>query len=466
MTVEVEIDDSVFLPKYRHLIDSNYDIDFLYGGRDSGKSVFIAQNLIKDCLELDYFRCILIKKTYESIKDAQFQTIKDIVNDWGMNDLFKFKESPLEITCINGNKFIARGCDKPAKLKSISNPSHAWYEEGNQLEEQDYVIASTTLRSNKGRVKEWFSFNPEFTGDIDDFWLYKQYFKDKPKCADFTATNTVEVQGTKVHLNYQVTHSTYRDNPFCNLERIAKFELLGKFNPYYYKVYTLGQWGSHRATGAEFYTGFDRAVHVGNYPFIDELPVHLSFDFNVVPYMTMLCCQIREKNNKTYFRFFDEYCKANPDNTSRAITQYFVRDFAHLKPTVFYYGDYSGKSRIAGQGNKRNFDDIEAVLMPFLNSASDRVTHKNPNVFKARDFINLLFGGFWPDIVIEIDEGCKELIADFENCKVCITGKDKSLFHDKVLGISYQKHGHTSDAFTYLVIEALYALYKSFSKLG
>lgn len=91
--------------------------------------------LLRKCLFESYFRCVLIKKTFESIKDSQWQMLKDIADKWGVLDDFEFKVAPLEIVCKNKqhNSFIARGCDKPEKLKSIANPSHAWYEEGLRL---------------------------------------------------------------------------------------------------------------------------------------------------------------------------------------------------------------------------------------------------------------------------------------------------------------------------------------------
>ncbi|MES2040492.1 MAG: hypothetical protein V4495_21950, partial [Pseudomonadota bacterium] len=42
---------------------SKADINFLWGGRDSGKSHYIAQRLIRKCLKARFFRCIMVKKT-------------------------------------------------------------------------------------------------------------------------------------------------------------------------------------------------------------------------------------------------------------------------------------------------------------------------------------------------------------------------------------------------------------------
>jgi phage terminase large subunit len=159
MDIEIEIDKEVFLPCYRHLHDdTGIDIDFVYGSRDSGKSRDTAQRLVLKCLSDDYFRHILARKTFNTIKDSQWQVIKDVVDDWKLNDFFTFTTNPLAITCSNGNKFIARGFDDPHKIKSIQNPSGAWVEEGNELSADDWIILITSLRSNKGKDQDRFYF--------------------------------------------------------------------------------------------------------------------------------------------------------------------------------------------------------------------------------------------------------------------------------------------------------------------
>lgn len=256
------------------------------------------------------------------------------------------------------------------------------------------------------------------------------------------------------------------DNPFIPESYKHSLLELKRINPIKYDRYVNGDWDAKEKTGMEFYNAFNYSVHVKKVPFIESLPIHLSFDFNVVPYMTMLCCQVLNADGKTKLRFFKEYCLKNPDNTSRACAQYFIRDFEKYKPLVFYYGDRSGKNRIAGQGNKRNFDDVEAVLIKYLHTQSDRVLSKNPNPFKARDFINLIYGGYWQDIEIEVDESCTELIKDLENVKLGIEGKVKERVNDKATGTSYEKYGHTSDAMTYFIVSVLWDLYRATSAIG
>src|SRR5688572_8857761 len=99
----IKLPIQAFLPCYRPLLKDEIpniidnlapipvDVDFLWGGRDSGKSRHIAQQLLKSCLELTYFRCVLVRKVFNTIKDSQWQLLKDVAEEWKIDHLFQFK---------------------------------------------------------------------------------------------------------------------------------------------------------------------------------------------------------------------------------------------------------------------------------------------------------------------------------------------------------------------------------------
>lgn len=237
--ITVNIPKKAFLPCYHHLLKSEAHIDFYWGGRDSGKSQDIAQQLIRDCLRLPYFKCMLIKKTFNSIKESQWETIKNICEAWGIDHLFTFKVAPLVIECVNGNRFLGRGCDNPQSIKSTRNPSHSWIEEGNQLTLDDFITVTTTLRANNAKIKQRVSFNPEFDGDYEDHWLWKNFFAGK----DPNGSYSWEFQlpnGKAFQYTYTSTHTTYKNNPKVSPERMAFLEMLANIDPYYYQVFTKG----------------------------------------------------------------------------------------------------------------------------------------------------------------------------------------------------------------------------------
>lgn len=227
-------------------------------------------------------------------------------------------------------------------------------------------------------------------------------------------------------------------------------------------------------TGGEFYDEFDRLQHVKPVPFMPFKPVHLTFDFNVLPYMTMLCIQIEiiamwaDNENRTFdefvdgrrliqvhkVRFFKEYCLKSPQNDVKGVVSAFRADYGDKINTVFYYGDSSGRSRIPGKGEYRVYEDVEFELRGLIYDASDRSMTRNPSVLKRRKFIQEILKGRIHFIIFEIDPvGCPELIKDFQYLKLGSDGKLKQVVKDPVTQQTFQKYGHTTDAMEYLVCE-------------
>ncbi len=423
--VQVRIPPQVYLPCYLHLNETQADIHLLWGGRDSGKSQYIAQRLIRKCLKAKYFRCIMIKKTGNSIEASQWQTIKDQVYKWKLQDLFTFKKAPLSIECLNGNKFLARGCDDPENVKSIKDPTDVWYEELNQLELSDFITVSSTLRSSEAEVQQWASFNPEAIGNYEDFWLYKIFFSTYSGdiYKNFTSTWTIDVPGGKQeHLTYTSTHTTYHDNKYCTGVRVAFLEQLQVIDPYYYTVYTLGRWGNVKI-GAPFIFTFDKQKHIipGLQP-IDRLPVILSFDFNVDP---ITCHSGQVEDDLSEVRVLDEFRILNSD-----IYELCKRiEVAYPDKKLLVTGDASGQNRTA---LKRDLDYYKVIRQELkLQMAQFKLPGANPPIKKTRLLCNSLLARH-PNY--HFSDRVPYLVTDIENTEVNAEGgiadsKDKHVGH-------------------------------------
>lgn len=453
--IDLEFDlDSIILPVYRHLVDDDSDVKLLWGGRDSGKTHFIAQKLLIECLELDYFRCIMSKKVGESIKGAQWQALKDVAYDWGIDHLFKFKVSPLSIECVNGNTFIAHGLDKPGKARGITNPSHLWTEETNQITEADYLNISTTLRSNKGRVVEWHSFNPESeNGQPEKFWLFKKFYAGvKNIYSNFVRNIEIKLEdGTIAKLKYSSTHTTYRTNPYLSAERRAKIEILKIHNPYYYEVFSLGIWGVKR-TGMEMFTGFwDRSKHMRPVGPDYSRPFQLWFDFNRIPYSTCLVVQIHKLPGIIEIRFLDEICLTPPTNSIEHTERVFTAKYGQCT-SIYFSGDPTGKNETQTKTSneaRSMFGQVQISFRKYMHNTSNKVPSKAPPLTKRKqgwiDLFNESKG-----VRVVVDPKCKHLIHDIEMSVEDITGgwlKKKEM--DETLGKRVEVIGHAIDAATY-----------------
>jgi len=121
---------------------------------------------------------------------------------------------------------------------------------------------------------------------------------------------------------------------------------------------------------------------------------------------------------------------------------------------MYYYGDPGGKRGDTRDG-PNDYGIVKRVLKKYLNNQSDRICFTYPGVIARKDFSNDIFEGKYEDMVFYIAAHCKKSIADFEFVKEDINGKKlKEKVKDPVTDVTYEKYGHTSDAWDYLVTGA------------
>lgn len=439
--VQLDVGIDVFLRCYKHcippqlfvdengntiqsiidLIGPEPDIDFLWGGRDSGKTRHIAMRLIIDCLTLKYFRCILVRKVFNTIHDSQWQQIKDIVSEWELDHLFMFKESPLEINCVNGNKFICRGMDDANKLKSVSNPSHCWVEEGNQLEKNDFIVIMTSLRTNTGRVKTWMSFNPECDGDYKEFWLYQMFFEPDAHRMygvirgqwehTIPATSTVGMYSKerKVYFTYRCTWTTYKDNRYCRPERIGFLLNMASLDEYYSTVFTNGFWGNRKVDDPYCYC-YDDEKHKRVNQIERRLEVILSFDFNVNP----ITCGVYQHIGN------DIRCLQSIKMPNSNIYELCGYIKVHYNGYMFLVtGDATGRNTNALVKDALNYYTVIKQELG-LGISQIKVPNVNPPVDENRVLVNAVL--MKCDVSMH-PEKCKDLIYDCKNVSVDEMGK-------------------------------------------
>lgn len=209
-------------------------------------------------------------------------------------------------------------------------------------------------------------------------------------------------------------------------------------------------------TGGEYYHAYDRIKHIKKFDIWEDEPVHVSFDFNVVPYMTATLWQMKfDTERKRYLiRAFDEFCLENPLNSTPALCRAIISKWDNLikKTGFFYYGDYSGKARnTISEEFKNQYAVIEEFFKAYISNYSDMVRPNTLHVTR-RDFCNkMLFGSF--PIDIEIHERCVKLRGDLEFVKEDANGK-KLKTKITVEGVSFEEHGHTSDTMDYFLCSA------------
>ena len=217
--------------------------------------------------------------------------------------------------------------------------------------------------------------------------------------------------------------------------------------------------------GGEFYSGFDRFRQVRKVDFNPDLPIHISFDQNVKPYITATLYQVEYfENERVRIGQFDEICLANPRNKTEQLCIEFIKRYGSRCKGLYFYGDPSGKHADT-RSLEHDYKIVERLLRKYLNNSSNRVPHKHPGVLKRRDFANNIFEGVYSNIEFFIDPKCKKSIADFEYVKEDINGKKlKRKVKDKLTGESFEKYGHTSDSFDYFITKVLSNIFARYFK--
>lgn len=206
--------------------------------------------------------------------------------------------------------------------------------------------------------------------------------------------------------------------------------------------------------GNEYYSRFDRMKHVVEVDMPENIPVHVGFDFNRVPYITSGLYKIWFKADvqRWHIHKFDEVCLKPPNNVTEDLCNEIINVYGHLlKSGLFYYGDYSGNNRRTNS-NEHDYDIIDRKLKPFLNSTSNRVI-VNQSVVARKEFMNRIFYGSLP-IDFTISPKCKNFIMDCEFLQEAPDGgKHKKKVKDDN-GNTYEKYGHTSDEVEYVFTSA------------
>jgi phage terminase large subunit len=432
----------------------------LYGSRGSSKSDYVAKQLVYNCLTHKYFKCILYRRKYNTIQESSYENIKQTILTLGLVELFTFKVAPLQIVCINGNRFIARGGDDPASLKSIKDPTCVWYEE-DIPEEEDFATISLTIRSGKADcLQEYFSINPEVEGDFTENWFWKRFFEGRPELS-YRSTTTVEVEGRQIEYNVTVHHSIYQDNKWLPDAVKAQIEGYKTTNQYLYSVYAKGLW-TRKQTGGNFYKLFDRSRNTGKVVYNPSLPLHVSFDFNVNPYMTLTIWQLEKK---TAWQI-DEITLPSPQNRTENVCREFCRRYPGHESGLFVYGDPSGMQEDTRTEKGHNdYVVIQRALAKYKPTL--RVFKAAPPVVMRGNWINSVFAHNEGGLQVIIGENCTKSISDLMYLKEASDGtKSKAKERDPETGVSFERYGHCSDSMDYLLCYAYSSDFTLYQKGG
>ena len=495
------IDRELFSPNafwvWRYTLDPSVRNIVLMGGSSSSKSYSVAQFLSI----LTYWEGtnqLVMRKVGASIEKTIYTDFKEAINGIdGFANHCRFKQN--SILFDNGAKIDFSGLDDPEKIKGISSYKRVFLDELSEYDEADFKQIRLRLRGMPGQ-QIIAAFNPI----SEEHWVKKHWFDREewhevpqeltiggeklppelckvksvrmnsakqvlnPRTGEFEehAPDTVVIQSTYLN-NFWVVGSPDGRYGYYDYQAIANFEHDRVHDPDYYQVYALGEWGRIR-TGAEFFPSFNRSTVCGEYKYNPELPIHVCMDSNVLPYVTATMFQkVYKPDDVQQVTQFAELPISSPNNSARKAARVIAEKLRSLDYTekVYLHGDASGRAaNTIDEHNRSFFDLVIDELEKDGFAVEDCIGRKNPSVATSGEFINAVWDGRVPGVVINIDNSCTTSIDDYQAVQKDENGAiAKTKVKDPVTKQSYEAHGHISDTLRYAVVDLLRSQFTEFS---
>lgn len=419
-----------------------YDI-ILYGGAIRGGKTFAGLGaLLLLCKKYPKSKWAIVRTDLQTLKRNTIPSFNKICPQ---SFIKGYNQDTQTVTFTNDSQiiFFAENYDKDKELNRWKGLEVNGFllEEINELQEQSFNKAIERSGSNilnptppkkilatcnpaQNWVKDKF-YTPYKEGRLKKKWLY--------------------------------IPANIHDNPYIPKDYI---EGLKELPSYEYEVFVNGDWEIQPRTGYEFYKDFSTDKHIKKLKYNPKDSIHISLDFNVVPYMSATIWQIQRTNRGWILNCIKEYTTTPPKNSTKGLISEFKRDYSNHRSGLYYYGDPSGKSRdTRSQQGTNDFTILHNELKDFY--PKDRVLRSHPSVTGRGNFINAIFRGEIEDCEVNIDQDCKEFIKDILNLKEDADGK-KLKERETKEGINYEKYGHLSDSFDYFICKLLEPQYRAF----
>lgn len=457
----------------QYLNDPSLRYVFMYGGSSSGKSFSFAQVLLIYTL-YDGENTLVMRKVGASIIKTIYEDFKVACRILGLGDYFTFRQNV--IRCTNGAHIDFTGLDDPEKIKGISNYKRVLLEELTEFDLQDYKQIRKRLRGKVGqqilaswnpiKSTHWIKtevFDRERWHDVpmsctiggeaipEELTKVKSVRMNAPRSVvnartgevDELPPNMVAVQSTYLH-NFWVVGSPDGTYGYYDEQLVADFEHDRLHDPDYYQVYALGEWGVIR-TGSEFLGSFNAGRNTADVAYDPTLPVHLTVDSNVLPYITTTFWQV-SLDGGTHLRQFGELMAGNPDNTVRRAAGKVAARLRSMgyADKVYLHGDASARAANNIDDEKRSFMDLYiSTLQSKGYEVVDMVSASNPSVSMSGEFANQVFEGSIEGVSMVIGKSCTVSIEDYLATQKDVNGGIlKARVKDKTTMQTYEAHGH------------------------
>lgn len=310
-------------PAYLPYLNKSQFLQIFYGGSSSGKSFFITDKIVLDTIDGCNWLCC--RNVGNTIKRSVFNEVTKSISSMGLKEYFSINKSDMIITCkLNEKQILFCGLDDPEKVKSITPANgvleRIFIEEATEIKREAYLQLKKRLRGRSKHSKHIImAFNPI----LKSHWIYKEFF------GGWQDDKTVYEDEKTL-----IVKTTYKDNIFLTEEDRALLE--DETDPYFYNVYTLGNWG---VLGNVIFKNWSVQDLSNQIPKFDKIHCGCDFGFASDP-NALIKVHINKAKKEIYV--FDEWYQAGmtDDELLRVCrkfceNQYLICDSAEPKTINF-----------------------------------------------------------------------------------------------------------------------------------
>ena len=419
--------------------------------------------LASSCFRFDGIRMAVARLTLKSLRETTWSTLYRLLISWGLKENINF---------VINNQFGYLDFWNGSRIQmvelspSLKDPDYnslgsleitgAFIDELSDISEKAATVLASRIRFMVadtfvvGKIAQ--STNPCQT------WVRSTYVQDD--------------DGNRVRLpkGYRYIPFTVFDNPDEKF-RMVYFNKLRKIKDKATRErLTYGNWDFVESNKMAAYWNFNGDVHLiqglKESKYNPMMPLIVSMDFNVSPYMSGLPIQIDYLSKHVYV--YPEYV-GRPDmkqNNTPSFSEMLARNLLHDRHIggVILTGDPAGAARSTQtKEGVNNFTIMRDVLSDYHINSKTELFNKQPAHVTRLEFVNELFGGFegWR---IFIDLRCRRLTEDMVYQRKNPDGTKEKKRVMLETGDKAEKYGHMSDcldyALTYFLSDA-YAKYKN-----
>lgn len=398
-----EYDPGVIPWQLKVVADIKYKYDYsigthevlLSGAIGSGKSVLAAHLIIDHALRFPNSRVGIGRRSLPDLKATIFRTIVEHIEDELIKPyVLKILDNTAQIHFTNGSiiEAVSWADRRFVKLRSRVYSFFA-FEEAIE-NEHDSLQAFVEVRQRVGRVVHvkqniiLYCTNP---GDPSSH-LYKYFFEEK--------------QPTK-HIYFSLTEQ----NPFLPKSYVEQLKRDLPFKEAERQIF--GKWVS--IDRERLYYSYNQDTNYKNedYKILLNLPVSISFDFNLSLNKPMSCILSQYDKPTDTFHFFDEVV-IHGSRTEDVMEEIAAKGYLDLPVMFEIHGDATGGAR-STNSKWSNYDLIDQFLKQYKSKINPllKVNHrlliptKNPPVRERHNIVNAYCKNAKGDVRLFIYNKCK-----------------------------------------------------------